>query len=197
MRPVLLGLVLLCSCGGGATPVPPPSVTDLAGIWTLRTVNGMPLPFDIVGTPGRVPGDKYQLYAGTLELSPGLTHFGVRDSLRYTLNGVATDNVNGEDGSVTRNGSVFTLVGARTGATYGEHRRCVATKYARRERVWLYALGGALGRTIRDSETIFRVVTTTTKIRDAESRIESYRLSGPSVALTQLLDAKMADSSRR
>ena len=114
---MLLGLVLLCSCGGSATPVQPPPVLDLAGVWTLRTVNGVPLPFDIARTPGRVPGDKYQLYAGTLEFSPGLAYFGVRDSLRYTLNGVATDNVNGEDGSVTRNGSVLTLVGARTGAT--------------------------------------------------------------------------------
>jgi hypothetical protein len=88
---MLMGFLLLCGGGGGAPPA-----LHLAGIWTLRTVNGRPLPFDLAPTPGRVPGDKYQIYAGTLEFTPDVHYYGVRDSLRYTLHGIATDNLRGE-----------------------------------------------------------------------------------------------------
>ena len=111
---VLVGLSL-AGCGGAAATNTGTTSIDLYGTWKLRSVGGTPLPYDIPPTADRSTGDKYQVYYGSLEFTTGVDYYGFRDSTRYTsAGGFATVNVMGDDGTVTRNGSVLTLKSGRT-----------------------------------------------------------------------------------
>lgn len=120
-RPTYVGLALALfawGCGGAAATDNTQTTVDLVGVWKLRSVGGVSLPYDIPSTAGRTPGDKYQLYYGSLEFSAGVANYGFRDSTRYTSpGGFASVNVNGDDGFVTRGGATLTLRSGRTAAT--------------------------------------------------------------------------------
>lgn len=108
----------MVGCGGSSVTDNTSTTVDLAGTWKLRSVGGVTLPYDIPSTAGRSPGDKYQLYYGSLEFSAGLTNYAFRDSTRYTSpGGFASVNVNGDDGYVTQAGSTLSLRSGRTTAT--------------------------------------------------------------------------------
>ena len=117
----LVRLVLaatLCGCSAATATDSTQTQTDLSGTWKLRTVGGTALPYDISSTSPGTPGDKYQLYYGTLEFTSGLANYGFRDSTRYTSpGGFASVNVIGDDGTVTQSGSTVTLKSGRTATT--------------------------------------------------------------------------------
>ena len=62
-------------------------------------------------------GDTYQVYLGSIEISSDAVYYGIRDSSRYSSGGFASVNVNGDDGYVTRSGSVLTLESGRAATT--------------------------------------------------------------------------------
>lgn len=109
-------------------------MSNLVGGRTLRTVGGSALPYDIPSTAGRSPGDTYQVYAGSLELSAGLGNYGFRDSTRYTsAGGFSSYNLNGDDGYATQSGTTLTLkVGEDISHRHRDPRRGLASCHARR-----------------------------------------------------------------
>ena len=116
-RPVWVAIVaaiVASGCGGAATTDNSQQAINLVGVWTLRSVAGTPLPYDIPRTAGRSPGDTYQVYGGSLEITSNTAFYAFRDSTRYTLNGTASGNVIGDDGFVTQNGATLTLRSTRT-----------------------------------------------------------------------------------
>lgn len=101
-------------CGGAAATDGSQQAVNLVGMWKLTSVGGAPLPYDIPRTSGRSPGDTYQVYGGSLEISSNTAFYAFRDSTRYTLNGTASANVIGDDGFVTQNGATLTLKSTKT-----------------------------------------------------------------------------------
>ena len=108
--------MLALGCGGAETTETPPAV-NLVGIWKLQSVGGAPLPYDVPRTSGRTPGDTYQVYGGSLEITTNTAFYAFRDSTRYTLNGTTSYNLIGDDGFVTQNGATLTLRSTKTAPT--------------------------------------------------------------------------------
>lgn len=118
IRATIASAALMCGCGGSSVSDATQTSIDVSGVWTLRSVGGTLLPYNIPSTAGRAAGDKYQLIYGSVEFISGGGNYALRDSTRYTSpGGFASVNVNGDDGSVTRSSAVLTLKSGRTGTT--------------------------------------------------------------------------------
>lgn len=115
MRRLLAALslfALLTACGGdGSTG---PAAGAISGTYTLRTINGSPMPY--VAQQGG--GFKYEITDDAYTFTEGgaWTELG-HD--RTTSNGVETIATFTDAGSYTRNGAGITLVSPATGAATG------------------------------------------------------------------------------
>jgi hypothetical protein len=109
-RRVLAGLFIVCSgaCFGGST-IGSPSIT---GEYTLRTVNGSPLPYTLSGSGT----DKTELVRDAITLYQGGTFARSRDS-RITAGGQVTNNNESDTGSYTIFGTSVALRSNATGQT--------------------------------------------------------------------------------
>lgn len=111
-----LGLAFAMACGGADSPTTP-TPTSITGTYTLRTVNGSPLPF-VVPDGGAA---KIEIVDGTLTVNDGggWTESG---HLRSTLNGKATASASsfvGGAGFYTLSGTAITLSGSNGGPFSG------------------------------------------------------------------------------
>ena len=59
----LLATAVLAGCGGSDTTDPEPT-PDISGLYLLRTLNGTPLPFEVVTRPGLEPSTAEFTWAG-------------------------------------------------------------------------------------------------------------------------------------
>ncbi|MEO6527017.1 MAG: hypothetical protein ABIP93_10360 [Gemmatimonadaceae bacterium] len=86
---LIVALVSVVACGGGATQPASPSVV---GVWSLQTYNGNPLPY--TGTPEQTPGGIAinQATGGELEFGGG--SYTVSISIIRTVNGTQVFNQN-------------------------------------------------------------------------------------------------------
>lgn len=103
---LLVPMMIACSDDDDATGI----TADMAGTYTLRTINGQNLPFTVINQPGHtleVTADQYVLNAdGT---------FNSTVSFRETENGTVTTSTDSYSGTWQRSGSTITL----TSADYG------------------------------------------------------------------------------
>src|SRR3982750_2923524 len=96
-------LVTLAGCGGdGATNAGPASV---AGTYTLRTVNGAPLPYTWL----QIGNDKLEITADVVILTEGGT-WTESGTIRSTESGQVTTSPSTDAGTYTRIGTAITLV---------------------------------------------------------------------------------------
>jgi hypothetical protein len=109
---VFAALVTTAACGSdGSTNAGPASV---AGTYTLRTVNGSPLPYTLF----EVGGDKYEITADAVTIKEGgaWTESG---TIRSTESGTVTTSTVTNVGTYTRAGTVINFVSAQTGPFSG------------------------------------------------------------------------------
>lgn len=115
MRRLLTALSLLAlvtACGGDSST--DPISASVAGTYTLRTVNGSPMPY----TVQQSGPFKYEITDDAYTLSDGGAWTEVwRD--RTTSNGVVTTSENTDAGTYTRNGTAITLTSPNSGAVSG------------------------------------------------------------------------------
>jgi hypothetical protein len=106
-------LLFFAACGGsyGSSTVPS---TSVAGTYTLRTVNGLALPYIVSQTgPSKV---EVVDDAFTLNDSGTWTESGHR---RNTVSGQVTTTATADAGSFTISGTTITMSSLTTGALYG------------------------------------------------------------------------------
>ena len=107
-RHVLMGAVLLCSAAcldEGMT-----GSASVTGVYTLRTINGAPLPYTISGSGA----NKTELMSDAITLFQGGTYSRQRD-VRITTNGQVTQEASTEGGSYTLFGNSISMRAAGTG----------------------------------------------------------------------------------
>lgn len=97
-------LLLAIACGGDAV-TGPPTLASVAGRYSLKTVNGAPLPF-LIGQSGT---SKSEVLADVLALSANGT-FLQTSTIRNTVDGVATTSSSTEPGTFTLAGATATFV---------------------------------------------------------------------------------------
>ena len=95
--------VFVASCGSDSATAP--ISTSIAGSYTLRTINGAPLPFIVL----QVGADKVEVLNETVVVAEGGT-FMQQGSLRVTEGGVVSTESYAETGTYTRNGTAITFV---------------------------------------------------------------------------------------
>jgi hypothetical protein len=108
MRRVLAGLIVAFSVaclGEGLT-----GSSTITGDYTLRTVNGSPLPYTISGSGA----NRTEIVGEVITLYQGGTYARSRES-RIVLNGQVTSENSAETGSYTLLGTSVTLVSAANG----------------------------------------------------------------------------------
>ena len=96
-------LATLAACGGDSATAP--SSTSIAGSYTLRTVNGAPLPVIVV----QIGAYKIELLNETVVVVDGGT-FTQQGSVRITEGGVVSTESYADAGTYTRNGTAVTFV---------------------------------------------------------------------------------------
>ena len=105
-------LTLFTACGGdGSTD---PTTASIAGTYTLRTVNGSPMPYTVTQSGPY----KYEITSDAYTLSDGGTWSEIR-TYRTTSNEVVTTSTNPDGGTYSRNGTAITLVSPNSGAVSG------------------------------------------------------------------------------
>ena len=108
MRSVLAGLIVVFSAaclGEGLT-----GSSTITGDYTLRTVNGSPLPYTISGSGA----NRTEIVGEVITLYQGGTYARSRDS-RVIVNGQMTSESSAETGSYTLLGTSVTLVNGANG----------------------------------------------------------------------------------
>jgi predicted small lipoprotein YifL len=109
LLPVFAALVILAGCGSDGPPNAGPA--SVVGTYTLRTINGSPLPYTVV----QFDDNKVEVmaYALTLEAGGTWTESG---TVRVTEGGTVTTLPSANTGTYTLTGNVISLVGpeART-----------------------------------------------------------------------------------
>ena len=107
----LLGVLIVAFCvgclGEGVT-----GSSTITGDYTLRTINGSPLPYTISGSGA----DRMEIVREVITLYQGGTYARSRDS-RITVNGQVTSESSAETGSYTLLGTSVTLVNGANGQT--------------------------------------------------------------------------------
>src|SRR5262245_21206057 len=102
-RLLVLALSLVAACGGDSTTGPPVQ-EQIAGTWTLSTVNGAPLPFTIAQTGT----NKIEILSDVfVVVSTG--SFTQTTTVRSTINGVVSTQSVADAGTYTVNGTAITL----------------------------------------------------------------------------------------
>lgn len=106
-------LVFVAACGGSESPTTPATI---AGTYTLRTVNGSPLPFLVSGGGAT----KSEIVDGTLTVNDG-GGWAESGHLRNTVNGTVTTSASNFVGSgyYTLSGTAITLSGPGAGPFSG------------------------------------------------------------------------------
>jgi hypothetical protein len=103
---LLSAALLLVALGCGSDKVTgPPTAASVAGRYSLKTVNGAPLPFLL----GQVGTSKTEVMADVLALSANGT-FLQTSTIRTTVDGVASTSSASEPGKFTMSGSTATFV---------------------------------------------------------------------------------------
>src|SRR5262249_23805793 len=104
MRRLLAAVALsfAVACGGDSSTAPP--AEQIAGTWTLQTVNGALLPFVIVqsGT------NKVEVLSDVFVIA-STGSFTQTTTVRSTINGVATTDSTADAGSYTLSGATLSL----------------------------------------------------------------------------------------
>jgi hypothetical protein len=95
----LLAFVMLASCGSDGSAPTAPVPQSIVGIWTLKTVNGAPLPFTIA----QVGSDKTE--ATSDQLTVTATRFTEVTQLRTTFNGQVTTSSETDTGTYVVSGA--------------------------------------------------------------------------------------------
>jgi hypothetical protein len=115
MRRLLIGLgfglALATACGGGDSTAPGPSV---AGVYTLRTMNGAPLPFVLYQSGA----DMYEILDDAITLNDGGT-WSESGHDRTTISGTVTTSNVVEGGTYTVQGTAITLLSPTSGSITG------------------------------------------------------------------------------
>jgi hypothetical protein len=107
----LVGTLMLASavaCGGDAPT--DPSTATIAGVYTLRTIGGLALPYEI----GTISGVKYEFVDDAFTIVEGGTYAELGHG-RATVNGTATIELISNSGTYTRNKTAITF--AKTGGS--------------------------------------------------------------------------------
>ena len=115
MRRVLAVLVALAliACGGDSTTSPTASI---GGTWSLRTVNGAPLPYVVLASGT----DKEEIVSDVFTLTANGVSGGAftqLTTLRFTQNGQVTSQSIPDAGNYTLNGSAVTIQFNSDGST--------------------------------------------------------------------------------
>ena len=105
MRYLSAALLLVALACGSDKIAGPPTPASVAGRYSLKTVNGAPLPFLI----GQVGTSKSEVLADVLVLSANGT-FLQTSTIRNTTDGVATTSSSSEPGTFTLTGSTAKFV---------------------------------------------------------------------------------------
>ena len=108
----LVALAVAVACGSDSTTQP--TMTSVAGTWTLQSVNGGPLPFTLTQTGS----DKLELLSDVVTANSNGTYTEVAQ-FRTTINGQATTNTETDAGTFTLNGTAVNLSSPQTGSTNG------------------------------------------------------------------------------
>lgn len=107
----VLALALAAACGSdSATNVQ----ASIAGTYSLRTINGTPMPFILAQTGA----NKTEVTDDAITLNNGGT-WTESGHYRTTTNGVATTSSVVDAGTYTLNGTAITLTSANTGVASG------------------------------------------------------------------------------
>jgi hypothetical protein len=104
---VLAFLLPLAACGDGPTAVP----VDVVGTWELRTINGMPLPV-ILASSGE---DTAEVLDGSIILQAD-GRFEDSVTLRFTIDGEVTTDVDVIEGTYTQQGGALVLTSDEGGS---------------------------------------------------------------------------------
>jgi hypothetical protein len=104
----IIAAVCLSACGGGDSGTGPTTGTAVAGSYSLKTVNGSPLPYTIIaqGT------SKLEITADVITLTANGSSSGSvsqLSTLRNTQNGQATTSTQTDAGTYTLNGSAISI----------------------------------------------------------------------------------------
>jgi hypothetical protein len=106
----LLAFAALAACGGDSSTSP----GVVTGTYTLRSVNGAPLPFTVI----QIGADKYEITSDVIILSEGGT-FSESTNDRTTQNGVVTTSTITDGGTYSLTGTAISLVSAQSGTISG------------------------------------------------------------------------------
>ena len=104
LLPVFAALVTLAACGGDASTNTGPA--SVAGTYTLRTVNGAPLPF----TLAQLGDDKYEVTADAITLKDGGIWTGA-GTTRATESGRVSTTTVTSTGTYSLTGTAITITG--------------------------------------------------------------------------------------
>ena len=107
---VLLAFAALAACGGDSSTSP----ATVPGTYTLRSINGSPLPAILV----QIGTFKYEVTADVIILNDGGT-YTESGSDRTTENGVVTTSTFTDAGTYTLTGTAITLDSPQTGSISG------------------------------------------------------------------------------
>src|SRR4051794_14186705 len=100
--------LVLAACGSDSSTSP----TNVAGTWTLQTINGSSLPF-VVSQSG---ADKSEILGDVITIS-GAGTFTESTTIRTTLSGTTTTQSIPDTGTYTVKGSTLTLRSSGDGST--------------------------------------------------------------------------------
>src|SRR5262245_42183221 len=102
-RLLVVALSLIAACGGDSTTGPTVQ-EQIAGTWTLSTVNGAPLPF-IIAQSG---ANKLELLSDVFVVA-STGSFTQTSTVRSTISGVVSTQSVADAGTYTVNGTAITL----------------------------------------------------------------------------------------
>jgi hypothetical protein len=109
----MLLLAAAVACGGGSTE----PTTNVSGVFTLRTINGLPLPQSIYSAADA----SLSISAGTLTLGSDRTYTLVENE-HIVVSGTATDDIYTESGTFTVSGNSLEFTGpVVSGSTIHHH----------------------------------------------------------------------------
>jgi hypothetical protein len=112
-------LVTLAGCGGDAATNPGPAT--VAGTYTLRTMNGSPLPYTLV----QLGDDKFEVLSDAITLKDGGTWTG-GGSIRVTEGGQTSTTTVTSTGTYSLTGTAITIT-SLTGSATGTVERGTLT----------------------------------------------------------------------
>jgi hypothetical protein len=104
----LLAFAALAACGDSTSP------DSVTGTYTLRTVNGSPLPYPVLQSSA----DTIEITSDMISLNDG-GKFAELGTARSTQNGVVTTSTIADAGTYTVTGTAIILVSAQFGSISG------------------------------------------------------------------------------